>query len=79
MTMIFIDHYSKLKYILLTTRLTSEETMEAKHLFEHFAKRYGICILHYHCNNGCFANNSFKSSYNAKGQHLTFCGINANF
>jgi hypothetical protein len=27
---IFVDHYSKLKYIHLMTKLTSEEMMEAK-------------------------------------------------
>ncbi len=27
---IFVDHYSKLKYVHLMTRLTSEETIEAK-------------------------------------------------
>jgi hypothetical protein len=27
---IFIDHYSRLKYVHLMTRLTSEETIEAK-------------------------------------------------
>jgi hypothetical protein len=35
---IFVDHYSRLKYVHLMTRLTSEETMEAKQAFEHFAK-----------------------------------------
>jgi hypothetical protein len=51
---VFDDHYSRLKYIHLMTKLTSEETMEAKQTFEHFAKQHGICILHYHCNNGRF-------------------------
>ena len=36
--MVFVDHYSKLKYIHLITKITSEETMEAKCAFEHFAK-----------------------------------------
>jgi hypothetical protein len=27
---VFVDHYSRLKYIHLMTKLTSEETMEAK-------------------------------------------------
>jgi hypothetical protein len=61
------------------TKLTSKETMEAKQAFEHFARQHGVCILHYHCNNGQFADNAFKNSCSAKGQQLTFCGVNANF
>jgi hypothetical protein len=76
---IFVDHYLRLKYVHLMTRLTSEETFEAKRAFEHFAKQHGIRILHYHCNNGKFADNAFKNSCSAKGQHLTFCGVNAHF
>jgi hypothetical protein len=48
---IFVDHYSRLKYVHLMTRLTSEETIEAKQAFEHFAEQHSIRILHYHCNN----------------------------
>ncbi len=76
---VFVDHYSKLKYIHLMTKLTSQETMDAKHAFENFAKQHGIRILHYHCNNGHFADNTFKNSCSAKGQPLTFCGVNAHF
>ncbi len=49
---VFIDHYSRLKYIHLMPKLTSKETMEAKLAFEHFAKQPGVRILRYHCNNG---------------------------
>jgi hypothetical protein len=42
---IFIDHYSRLKYVHLMTRLTSEETIEAKQAFEHFTKQHGVRIL----------------------------------
>jgi hypothetical protein len=79
MATVFIDHYSKLKYIHLMMKLTSEEMMDAKHAFKHFAKQHGIRILHYHCNNGCFTNNAIKNSCSAKGQHLTLCGFNAHF
>jgi hypothetical protein len=34
---VFVDHYSKLKYIHLLTKLTSEETMDTKRAFKHFA------------------------------------------
>jgi hypothetical protein len=55
---VFIDHYSRLKYIHLMTKLTSEETMEAKRAFEPFAEQHGVRILHYHCNNGQVADTS---------------------
>jgi hypothetical protein len=76
---VFMDHFSQLKYIHLMTKLTSEETMEAKQAFKHFAKQHGIRILHYHCDNRQFADNAFKNSCSAKGQQLTFCGVNAHF
>jgi hypothetical protein len=53
--------------------------MEAKGAFEHFAEQHGIRIIHYHCNNGHFADNAFKNSCSTKGQQLTFCGVNAHF
>jgi hypothetical protein len=49
---VFVDHYSRLKYIHLMTKLTSKETMDAKQAFEHFAEQHSIRILHYHCDNG---------------------------
>jgi hypothetical protein len=76
---IFVDHYSRLKYIHLMTKLTSEETMEAKQAFEHFAKQHGVRILHHHCGNGRFSDNALKNSCSAKGQQLTFCEVNAHF
>ncbi len=65
---VFVVHYSRLKYVLLMTKLTSEETMDAKQAFEHFAKQHGVRILHYHCNNRQFADNAFKNSCSVKGQ-----------
>ncbi len=49
---VFADHYSRLNYIHLMNKLTSEETMEAKQAFKHFAEQHGVRILHYHCDNG---------------------------
>ena len=49
---VFMDHYSCLQYIYLMTCLTSQETVDAKQAFEHFAEQHGMQILHYHCNNG---------------------------
>ncbi len=76
---VFMDHYSWLKYVHLMTKLTFEETMDAKQAFKHFAKQHGVRILHYHCDYGRFADNAFKNSCSTKGQRLTFCGVNAHF
>ena len=35
--------------------------------------------LHYHCNNGRFADNAFKQACKDARQQLTFCGANAHF
>jgi hypothetical protein len=76
---VFTDHYSRLQYIHLMTRLTSQETIDAKRAFEHFADQHGVKILHYHCDNGRFANNDFKTACSSANQRLTFCGVNAHF
>jgi hypothetical protein len=34
------------------------ETMLAKQVFEKFAAKYGVRILHYHCDDGQFADNA---------------------
>jgi hypothetical protein len=76
---VFTNHYSCLQYVHLMAQITSQETVEAKQAFEIFAKQYGVRILHYHCNNGRFANNAFKQACESARQCLTFCGVNAHF
>jgi hypothetical protein len=51
----------------------------AKHAFERFPAKHGIHIHHYHCDNGLYANNAFKESWESSHQRLTFCGVNAHF
>ncbi len=58
---------------------SAEETLKAKRAFELFASEHGVKILHYHCNNGRFADNAFKQSCEQSRQQLTFCGVNAHF
>ncbi len=53
--------------------------MLAKQVFEKFAAEHGVRILHYHCDNGQFADNSWKQSCEASRQQLTFCRVNAHF
>jgi hypothetical protein len=51
----------------------------AKHAFKKIAAEHGVCIHHYHCDNGFYANNAFKESCKSSRQRLTFCGVNAHF
>jgi hypothetical protein len=69
---IFVDHFLQLQYVHLMTTLSSEETVTAKLPFEHFADQHGITKDHYHCNNGRFAENNFKSTCKRSWQRLTF-------
>ena len=76
---IFVDLCSRLCFVHLQVDDSSEETMAAKCAFETFAAEYGVRIQHYHCNNGCFYDNTLKQSFHDERQQLTFCGINAHF
>ncbi len=55
---------------------SSNETIKAKHAFKQFAADHSVKILHYHCNNGRFADNAFNNSCKQSRQQLTFCGVN---
>ena len=76
---IFVDHYSRLRFIHLMQDSSSDETIKAKRAFEQFAADHGVKILHYHCDNGRFADNAFKQACEQSRQQLTFCGVNAHF
>ncbi len=74
---VFVDHFSQLHFVHLQIDNSVAETMLAKQAFEKFAAEHGVCILHYHCDNGQFADNAWKQSCKASCQQLTFCGVNA--
>ena len=76
---VFVDHYSRLKFIHFHDKLTGLETINAKRSFERFAAEHGVIIRHYHCDNGRFAEKLFLSSCQENGQRITFCGVNAHF
>jgi hypothetical protein len=76
---IFVDHYSCLRYVHPQVDDTLVVTIATKRAFESFAAEHDIRILHYHCNNGRFADNTFKQACNNARQQLTFCGLNAHF
>ncbi len=49
---VFVDHFSRVKFIFLMTSLTSNETVQAKVALENFAENHGVKIMSYHCDNG---------------------------
>jgi hypothetical protein len=76
---VFVDHFLHLQCVHLMTTLSSDERVAAKLAFERFAEQHGVTIQHYHCNNGRFADNDFKSACEQARQRLTFCGVNTHF
>ena len=59
---IFVNHYSRLRFVHLQIDNSSTETLAAKRAFETFAAKHGVKILHYHCDNGRFHDNAFKQA-----------------
>ena len=76
---IFVDQYSKLSFVFLQKRITSAETVLAKQSFERFARDHGVKILHYHADNGRFADNGFIQACKDNNQGLTYGEVNAHF
>ena len=76
---VFVNQYSGYTFVYLQRRLTSKETVQAKHAFEQSADQRGVKILHYHVDNGQFADNAFIQDCKNQGQSLLYCGANANF
>jgi len=76
---IFVDHFSRLRFVHLQIDDTSAESLGAKRAFETFATKHGVKILHYHCNNGRFHDNAFKQACHNARQQLTFCSVNVHF
>jgi hypothetical protein len=76
---IFVDHFSCLRFIHLMQDLSSKERIKAKEAFEQFTAEHGVAIKHYHCDNGCFADNAFQQACQQSHQQLTFCRVNAHF
>ena len=74
---VFVDHASDFKYVHMHQHLTTDETINAKHAFERLAEQHGVRILHYHCDNGRFADKAFVDDVQAAHQTITFCGIGA--
>ena len=51
----------------------------AKHAFERSAEQGGVKIMHYHADNGRFADNAFIQDCQANRQSISYCGVNVHF
>jgi hypothetical protein len=78
---VFVDHYSRLGYVHMQQKLTSDETVEARHDFEAFSRSQGVTIKQYHADNGRFDDNAFLKDIREAipTQSITYCGMNAHF
>ena len=64
--MVFVNQFSGYMFVYLKKCLTSEETVMAKHAFEHSADQHRVKILHYHADNGRFVDNTFIADCNVQ-------------
>ena len=76
---VFVDQFSRYTLVYLQKRITSLETVMAKHAFERSAEQHGVKIMHYHADNGRFADNAFIQDCQANRQSISYCGVNAHF
>jgi hypothetical protein len=71
---VFVDNMSNMSYVHLQTSTNAVETLAAKHEFEKHALTFGVRILHYHADNGRFAETVWRDDILKQGQRLTFSG-----
>ena len=76
---VFVDQHSRYAYVYLQQAITSAETVQEKHSFEHLAEDMGIRIHHYHADNCKFADKGFIEDCQRQSQGLTYCGVNVHF
>ena len=74
---VFVDHFSDLSYVHLQRSITSEETVQAKMAFEAYSRSMGVKVMHYHADNGRFADNLFLDRVSKLGQTISFCEVGA--
>ena len=76
---VFVDHFSRYRFVHLQETLSSADTIAAKNAFETHAMSMGVTISHYHCDNGRFQDNAFLNSCKESGQRISFCPVNAHW
>ena len=73
--LVFVDHASDFTYVHMHQNLTTDQKTHAKHAFERLAEKHGVRILHYHCDNGRFADKALVDDVRAAHQTITFCSV----
>eukprot|EP00978_Attheya_sp_CCMP212_P031934 scaffold122559_cov58-Attheya_sp.AAC.4 len=73
---IYIYHYSRQEFVYLQRSFSSAETLESKRAFERSSRQHGVRIMHYHADNGRFADNLFRNDVTEKGQTISYCRVN---
>ncbi len=76
---VFVDLYSDFSYVHYQYTTNAQDTLEAKHAFERFAKSHGVQVHNYLADNGRFAEHAWKKDANSLGQSIRFAGVNAHF
>ena len=76
---VFVDQFSGYTFVYLQRRVMKKDTVKAKHAFECTAELRGVKILHYHADNGRFADNAFIADCNTQQLSLSYCGVNIYF
>ena len=75
----FVDHYSDFIFTHLQRSTSMIDTIAAKNDFEAVLRRHGILVLHYHADNGRFADKNFLQSIVDCKQTISFYGAYAHF
>ena len=75
----FVDHYSDFTYTHLQRSTSMKDTLKAKTTFEAILRRIGIIVMHYHVDNGRFADKDFLKDIVECKQIISFCGAYAHF
>ena len=74
---VFVDHTSDFTYVHMHYHQTTDKMIDANHAFEHLAEQHGVQLLHYHCDNGRFADKAFVDDVWTAHQTNIFCGVDA--
>lgn len=75
----WVDNFSKFIKSYLQETITAAATIESKHAFERFAKRFNRKIKHIHSDNGVFRSKAFLQDCQNNNQTWSFCGVGAHW
>jgi hypothetical protein len=70
---VFVDNFSDCVYAYLMRDLTLDETITAKHGYEHYLSLLGIKSKEYHADNSWFSDKGFWDDCLDNDQSITFC------